>query len=67
MVRYGLEDVVQCLERELKLRQRLYPGRVAHRRMTKKAADREIAIMAQLLADHQALLERERKDAEFLF
>lgn len=64
MVRYGLEDVIKSLDRELKLRRRVYPGRVAHKRMTQSFADREIAIMAQLLSDHLAMLEREKNNAD---
>ena len=61
--RYGLDDIVKCLDRELRLRRRVYPGRVMTKRMTQKAADREIAIIQQLLLDHLAMQAREQ--AEF--
>jgi hypothetical protein len=53
---YDLEDIVACLDREVRMRKRIYPGRVRHHRMTQAAADREIAIMEQVLKTAQAAL-----------
>jgi hypothetical protein len=40
-----LDEQLQCVEREIKLRQRVYPRRIADRRMTQALADRQIALM----------------------
>lgn len=41
-----------CLKRELHMRARVYPHRVADRRMTQDEADHEIAVMQAILADY---------------
>lgn len=38
-----LGEQIACVERELNLRKRVYPRRVADRRMTQALADKEIA------------------------
>lgn len=43
-----------CLEREIALRARVYPRRVAQGRMTQADADREIAAMRAILRDYEA-------------
>jgi hypothetical protein len=45
-------DKHNCARRELRMRQRAYPGRVADGRMTAIEAAREIAIMAAIAADY---------------
>lgn len=40
-----LDEQIACVEREIKLRQRVYPRRVADRRMTQALADKQIALM----------------------
>lgn len=56
---FTTEEKIRCIEREVKLRQRLYPSRVANRRMTQKAAYREIETMKQILDDYETLLAKE--------
>jgi len=40
-----LSEMIACVERELELRQQVYPRRVAANKMTKENADKEIARM----------------------
>lgn len=40
-----------CLERELKLRRKVYPNRVANHRMSSAAAEREIWIIEKILEE----------------
>jgi hypothetical protein len=42
-------ELIACVEREIKLRQQVYPNRVLTRRMRQKTADRQIAMMRQIL------------------
>lgn len=41
-----------CAYRELKMRRRVYPRRVAEGRMTEAEADREIALMQAIAEDY---------------
>lgn len=43
--------------RELAMRERVYPAWVRSRRMTQEKADYEIAVMAAIVADYQAVVE----------
>jgi hypothetical protein len=43
-------DLVACVEREIRMRLRVYPGWVARNRMTQARADQEIALMREVLA-----------------
>jgi hypothetical protein len=43
-----------CIERELKMRRRVYPRWVENEKMTQAQADREIATMEAILADYPA-------------
>jgi len=40
-----LQEEIACIERELKLRYRVYPDRVQQRAMTRQRAEREIETM----------------------
>lgn len=42
-----------CIERELKMRRRVYPRWVADNRMSQQKADEEVATMEAILADYQ--------------
>ena len=44
---------IAALKRELHMRGRVYPHRVAEGRMTQADADREIAVMHAILADYE--------------
>jgi Zn-dependent metalloprotease len=50
-----LADQIQCVKRELRLRKRLYPQRVAEGRMNKDLADREIERMEAVLVSLEEL------------
>ena len=47
------ETKITALRRELQMRGRVYPHRVAEGRMTQAEADREIAVMRAILADYE--------------
>ena len=45
----GLQDMIACVEREIRMRTQVYPRRVAERKMRQSEADREIACMRAVL------------------
>jgi len=49
----------RCAERELRYRMRVYPGRVAAGKMTEHEAQRQIALMEDIVADYRRAVERE--------
>lgn len=49
---YSDDQKRSCLEREIKMRRRVYPRWVADGRMTQAKADEEIAVMEAILADY---------------
>ena len=53
-MRYSDQDKLKCVERELKIRQRVYANRILTRRMSRLQADRELAIMAEIAEDYRA-------------
>jgi hypothetical protein len=48
----SIEQKIACLEREIKLREDFYPRWVAARRMTQETAERELAVMREILQDY---------------
>jgi hypothetical protein len=54
------EDKLACANRELAMRQRVYPDWIARRKMTREKADHEIAVM-QAIADDYAILARDER------
>lgn len=46
----SLVEQIACVEREIKLRERVYPRRIAARQMSKDLADRELERMRAVLA-----------------
>lgn len=46
------DDKRACIEREIKMRRRLYPRWVEKGTMTQAQADKEIAVMEAILADY---------------
>ena len=62
----SLQDKIASLERELALRERLYPKWVLEGRMIESEAAREIAVLKAILADYQDAKYREDYDAEGL-
>ena len=51
---YTNEEKVACLKRELTMRHRVYPGLVARGKMTDVEAQREIALMQEIMQDYAA-------------
>lgn len=51
---------VECVERELKLRRRVYTRRVIEQKMTQRHADDEIEAMEAVLATLQSIAEGQR-------
>ena len=49
-----------CVQRELRIRQRVYPGRVERGRMSPSKAAHELRCMAAILEDLRATLEWEQ-------
>lgn len=47
----SFDDKITCLEREIKMRQYVYPHRVEQKKMTQDQADKEIDIMRAVLKD----------------
>lgn len=45
---------IEALEREIKLREYVYPRRVASKAMSQDKADHELLVMQAILADYQA-------------
>lgn len=46
----GLDEQIVSVEREIVMRQNVYPRRVSDRKMTQQKADKEIAAMQAVLA-----------------
>jgi hypothetical protein len=49
-----LSDKIACVAREVRIRESVYPKWVAAGKMKQEAADREIAVMAAVLAGLEA-------------
>lgn len=45
------EEKIAALEREIAMRRRVYPHRVAERKMTQQKADYELRIMEAIIVD----------------
>lgn len=52
-----LDQQIACVQREIKMRERVYPRFVATKKMTQEAADREIATMIDVQTTLLALQE----------
>jgi hypothetical protein len=59
---FTVEEKIACLEREIRLRKKVYPNRVLTRRMSQKMAHREIELMQQILDDLLTRQEEEKTD-----
>jgi hypothetical protein len=57
---FSLQELVACAERELKLRERIYPQRVRDGRMSRQFADDQIAKMQQIAARLRELEQAEQ-------
>jgi hypothetical protein len=54
------QEMIACIEREIKMREYVFPKRVASQQMTQKKMDAEIQTMRDVLAVLQAKAETER-------
>jgi hypothetical protein len=57
---YSARELLECAEREVRLRRKVYATRVLTHRMSQRQADVEIARMAAIAAWLRAEAERER-------
>jgi hypothetical protein len=55
MTTIPLTDQIDCVKREIAMRERVYPTRVSGRRMTQEQMDRELGRMRAVLRTLQAL------------
>ncbi len=53
-------EKLACVEREIKMRKRVYPRWVADGRMTQQKADAEIATMEEIAEDYRVPAEKEK-------
>lgn len=53
-IEFDLGAQIDCIEREIRQRQNVYPRLVADKRMTQNFADTQIALMRAVLATLQA-------------
>ena len=60
MTEFTAEQKLKALEREVRLRQQVYPHRVSTHRMTQLQADYQIDIMQAIAADYQEAAKKER-------
>jgi hypothetical protein len=54
------QDKLKCAERELKLRQWVYPRRVENGKMSEGAKEHELAAMQAIVDDYRAAMEKEK-------
>lgn len=59
-------QMIECARRELRMRESVYPDRVAKRRMTQAKADHEIAAMRAILRDLEARYPEAERQPAFL-
>jgi hypothetical protein len=57
---FTAQEKLECAEREVKLRRRVYPQRVLNGRMTQALANEQIALMEAIVEDYRPLVARER-------
>lgn len=48
MPKYTLDELIDCVKREVRMRRRVYPGMVREKKMDQAEADREIGMMQEL-------------------
>jgi hypothetical protein len=51
-LKFSHQEKLTCLERELRLRQRVYPGLVEQKKLSPRSAAREIALIEALILDY---------------
>lgn len=62
---YSLSEQIACVEREVRMREKLYPVWILKNKMTQAVADRQINCMRQVLRTLQAMINgRENSSSE---
>lgn len=56
---FTAKEKLKAVEREIVIRQRVYPGRVQNHRMTQQQADFQLAIFDEIRQDYVALAMKE--------
>lgn len=59
-------DKLSCAKRELSMRRRVYGRWVSQQRITQAKADYEIAVMAAIVADYEAMAEADSAKGRLL-
>lgn len=57
---------LRCLERELKMRRKVYPRWVRDGKMQPEAADYEIQVMAEIMAEYSAKVDPKLEQRDLL-
>lgn len=60
MVKFTMEELRKCAEREFKKRDSVYPRWVAAGKLTQGQADRELAMMKAIASDYEERAKGER-------
>lgn len=60
MTDYSAAEKFTCADRELKMRERVYPRWIEAKKMTAEKAAKEIAVMAAIAHDYEAQVEQGR-------
>lgn len=63
---YSVDDQLACLERELRLRKRVYPGRIANGRMSAAQARHELAVMESLVREYRGKAQAQQQQERLL-
>ena len=63
---FTAEEKMNCALRELRMRERVYAGWVEKGRMTAEKSERERALMAAIVEDYRALVEKELPHAALI-
>lgn len=57
---FTMTEKLECVQRELKQREHVYPKRVADGKMSQEFANRQLALMKAIVEDYENLSERSR-------
>lgn len=62
LLEINIQDEIACVEREIKMRERVYPRWVSEKKMTQEKSDREISLMKVVLKRLQDIKNKEKID-----
>lgn len=54
MTNFTLTEKIDCIQREIKFREKVYPRLISAGKMTQEKANREISIMQEILIDYKS-------------